>query len=82
MLTKETRVDSIEILPDGTIVTRYATVILDDGQVFGEPVYRVERHRPGSDVTQADARVQKVADAVWTAEVVSDANADAAKLDG
>jgi hypothetical protein len=72
-LTEETKIDRMEILEDGLIQVRKARVIYDDGKEISRTFHR-EVLDPGAqptDMTEKDARVQAVAEAVWTPEVVS-----------
>jgi len=71
-LTKQTVIDKIEIFEDGKIQHRQATRVYDDGVLIAETYHRLPVLEPG-DETQAidDARVQVVAETLWTPEVIS-----------
>lgn len=65
--------DSVEVLADGSLQVREATVILRDGAV--DPSYPRKYHRyvlaPGADLAGKDPRIVAVANSVWTPEVVA-----------
>jgi len=69
-LTEEQVVDKIEVLENGCVQVRTATVIKKDDV---EITRSFHRHvlTPGSDLTDQDARVSAIATATWTDEVVS-----------
>jgi hypothetical protein len=69
-LTKETVVDKIEVLENGTIQVRCATRIDEDGTVLSSSFHR-HVLTPGQDLTDQDPKVSAIATATWTAEVVS-----------
>ena len=69
MLEKVVSVDLIEVVENGCIQVRTKTAILEDGkQISGQ----FHRHvvAPGDDVSGEDAKVQAIAAAVHTAEVI------------
>ena len=69
-LTKETIVDKVEVVGDfNTIQVRYADVIKEDGVEISRNVSR-EVIKPGTDVSDKDAKIQAVASAVHTQEVI------------
>ena len=70
MLEKVISVDLIEIIENGSIQVRTKTAIMEDGkQISGQ----FHRHvvAPGDDVSGEDAKVQAIAAAVHTAEVIA-----------
>jgi hypothetical protein len=67
-LTKEEIIDKMEILEDGTIQVRKATVIKDDGVEISRTFHR-HIVTPADDVSGEDARVQSVAGVLHTAQV-------------
>ena len=69
-LTKTTVTGQIEVGELGTIGLRTDTVVLDDGVELSRTFHR-KVLAPGDDVTGEDAKVQAVANAVWTTEVVA-----------
>jgi hypothetical protein len=69
-LIKQTVTGQIEVGELGTIGLRTDTVVLDDGVELNRSFHR-KVLAPGDDVTGEDAKVQAVANAVWTDEVVA-----------
>ena len=70
MLEKVVSVDLIEVVENGSIQVRTKTAIMEDGkQISGQ----FHRHvvAPGDDVSGEDAKVQAIAAAVHTAEVIA-----------
>ena len=70
MLTENREIDQITVEKDGTILVREKIIILRDGAEIAVSYHRTS-HRPGDDVATADAKVQAVSSAVWTAETVA-----------
>ena len=70
-LSKATVVDRIEILQSGQIQVRTATVVSEDGVELSRGFHR-HVLSPGDDTAAEEQRVQDVAAATWTAEVLSD----------
>jgi len=68
-LEKKTVTGQIEVGELGTIGLRTDTVVLDDGNEISRSFHR-KVLAPGDDVSGEDAKVQAVAGAVWTTEVV------------
>jgi hypothetical protein len=70
MLEKVTAVDRIEVIENGSIQVRTKTAIVEDGV---EIITKFHRHVvvPGADVSGEDAKVQAIAAAVHTADVVA-----------
>lgn len=69
-LEKKTVMGQIEVGELGTIGLRTDTVVLDDGVELNRSFHR-KVLAPGDDVSGEDAKVQAVANAVWTDEVVA-----------
>lgn len=69
-LTETTKVDQIELIENGSIQVRTATIIERDGTEISRSFHRHVKH-PGSDVSTEDAKVQAIANAIWTAEVIA-----------
>jgi len=69
-LEKKTVTGSAEVNENGSINVRTDTVIVDDGNEISRSFHR-KVLAPGDDVSGEDAKVQAVAGAVWTSEVVS-----------
>ena len=69
-LEKKTVTGQIEVGENGSIGLRTDTVVLDDGVELNRSFHR-KVLAPGDDVSGEDAKVQAVAAAVWTDEVVA-----------
>ena len=69
-LTEKTIVDKVELVENNSIQIRTATIIEKDGV---ELTRTFHRHVvcPGEDVSNEDPKVQAIANAIWTEEVVS-----------
>lgn len=69
-LTEKTIVDKIEILENNSIQVRTANIIEKDGV---EITRTFHRHvvNPSNDISGEDPKVQAVANAVWTEEIIS-----------
>lgn len=60
----------IEVLPEGQLQIKKITEIVKDGQVIANQIHR-EVAEPGSDVSQKSEKVQAIAAATWTPEVIA-----------
>jgi hypothetical protein len=69
-LTEITKVDSIELVDTNHIQVRTATIIERDGTEISRSNHR-HVVAPGDDVTSEDPKVQAIANAVWTEEVIA-----------
>ena len=69
-LTKQTVTGQIEIGENGSLGIRSDTIVLDSGVELSRNFHR-KVLAPGDDVSGEDAKVQSVANAVWTDEVVA-----------
>ena len=69
-LTETTKVDQIEITENNHIQVRTATIIEKDGTELTRTFHRCSFY-PGSDVSNEDPKVQAIANAVWTPEVIA-----------
>jgi hypothetical protein len=69
-LTETTKVDQIEIVENNSIQIRTATIIERDGIEISKSFHRHVKH-PGEDVTNEDPKVQAIANAIWTEEVIA-----------
>ena len=69
-LTEETIVDKIEVVENGSVQVRTATVIKRDDVEINRSFHR-HVLAPGDDITDQDARVSAIATATWTDEVVT-----------
>jgi hypothetical protein len=70
-LNKTVVVDRIEVLQKGQIQVRTATVIDEDGTELSRSFHR-HILNPGADTSGEAQRVQDIATATWTAQVVTD----------
>ena len=69
-LTETTKVDQIEVVGDHTIQVRTATIIERDGTEISRTFHR-HIVSPGNDVTNEDPKVQAIASAIFTEEVIA-----------
>lgn len=76
-LTKEIKIDKIEIVENGGISVRRVTTIMEDDTELSSTYHRTTL-APGSDVSSQPQNVQDICAAVWTAEVVAAYNAKVA----
>ena len=67
-LTERTEEDKIEILADGTMQIRTATVIERDGVEISRTYHR-HVIQPDADPADQSTKVKDIAAAVWTADV-------------
>ena len=69
-LTEKTIIDKIELIENNSIQVRTATVIEKDGT----ELTRTFHHHvvaPGADITNEDPKVQAIANAIWTEEIIA-----------
>jgi len=68
-LTEKTIIDKIEVIETNSIQVRTATIIEKDGT---ELTRTFHRHvvAPGADLTNEDPKVQAIATAIWTEEII------------
>lgn len=69
-LEKQTVVDKIEVVENGTVQVRTAIRIVEDGNVISSSYHR-HVVAPGADYSGEDARVQAICAATHTAEVIA-----------
>lgn len=69
-LTETVKVDQIEIVENGSIQVRTATIIEKDSIELTRTFHRHVKH-PGEDVSNEDPKVQAIANAIWTEEVIA-----------
>jgi hypothetical protein len=69
-LTEITKVDQIEVVGDHTIQVRTATIIEKDGIEISRSFHR-HVVSPGDNVSNEDSKVQTIANALFTEEVVA-----------
>jgi len=69
-LTEITLIDKIEIVETNSIQVRTANIIEKDGTEIARTFHR-HVVCPGDDITNEDPKVQAIANAVWTEEVIA-----------
>jgi hypothetical protein len=69
-LTEKTIIDKIEVLENNSIQVRKASIIEKDGVEVSRTFHRHVVH-PSNDVSQEDPKVQAVANAIWTEEIIN-----------
>ena len=69
-LTETVKVDQIELIETNSIQIRTATIIERDGVEISRTFHRHVKH-PGEDVSTEDPKVQAIANAIWTEEVIA-----------
>lgn len=68
-LTEKTIIDKIEVLDSNSIQIRKALIIEKDGQEIAKTYHR-HVINPGDELTNEDAKVQAIANSIWTQEVI------------
>ncbi len=63
-------IDKIEVIENNCIQIRTATIIEKDGTELTRTFHRHVVH-PGDDVSNEDPKVQAIANAIWTPEVIA-----------
>lgn len=69
-LTETVKIDQLEVTEFGIIQVRTATIIEKDGIEISRTFHRHTKN-PGEDVSNEDPKVQSIAAALWTSEVIS-----------
>jgi hypothetical protein len=69
-LTETTKVDQIEVIENGLIQVRKAIIIERDGTEVSRTYHR-HVVCPGEDISNEDSKVQAIANAIWTEEVIA-----------
>ena len=69
-LIEKTIIDKVELVENNSIQVRTATVIERDGTEISRSYHR-HVVSPGQDISNEDAKVQAIANAIWTAEVIA-----------
>jgi hypothetical protein len=69
-LIEKTIIDKIEIVENSSIQVRTATVIEKDGTELTRTFHRHVKH-PGEDISNEDPKVQAIATAIWTEEIIT-----------
>jgi hypothetical protein len=70
-LTETTKVDLIEVIENGSIQIRTANIIEKDGIELTRSFHRHVKH-PGEDISNEEQKVQAIANAIWTEEVIAE----------
>lgn len=73
-LEKQSSIDKIEVVENGIIQVRQITRIIEDGNELSSSFHRWTL-TPGQDVSDQEDRVQAIANATWTPEVIAAYNA-------
>jgi hypothetical protein len=68
-LQEITKVDQVELTEVNTIQVRTATIIERDGVEISRSFHR-HVVSPGEDISNEDPKVQAIANAIWTEEVI------------
>ena len=68
--TETTKVDQIEVVENNSIQVRTATIIEKDGEELTRTFHR-HTCTPGQDMSNQDPKVQAIANAIWTEEVIT-----------
>ena len=69
-LIEKTLVDKVELVENNSIQVRTATVIERDGTEISRTYHR-HVVCPGDNVSNEDPKVQAIANAIWTEEVIA-----------
>lgn len=69
-LTERQIVDKVELVESNHIQVRTANIIEKDGQLIAKSFHR-HVLSPGDDVSGEDPKVQAIANAIWTDEVIA-----------
>jgi hypothetical protein len=69
-LTEKQIVDKIEVLENNSIQVRTANVIEKDGLEISRTFHR-HVVNPSQDISGEDAKVQGIANAIWTEEIIA-----------
>lgn len=70
MLTEQSVIDQIEVTRQGFVQVRRADLVFRDGVEIAKTYHR-HSLAPGDDLSNEDAKVAAVAQAVWTSEVIA-----------
>lgn len=70
MITKETVVDQITVVENGTVLYREATRIIEDGKVLTQTYHRTSL-TPGQDLTDQPEKVVAICNTAWTPEMIA-----------
>jgi hypothetical protein len=78
-LIEKTIIDKIELVENNSIQVRTATIIERDGTEISRTYHR-HVVAPIDNITNEDSRVQAIANAIWTNEVIAKYKQDLEKL--
>lgn len=70
MLQKIKTIEHIEIVKN-VIQVRESTQVIENGITIGSPSFHRWCLNPGDDISDQDERVQAIANAIWTHEVIA-----------
>lgn len=79
-LTEKQIIDKIEIVENNSIQIRTSTIIEKDDVEIARTYHR-HSLSPGDNVSKEDARVQSIANAIWTDDVINSYKASIVKSD-
>jgi hypothetical protein len=79
MLTETKKVDKIEVIENNSIQVRTANIIEKDGIEIAKTYHR-HVVAPTDSIENEDLRVQAIANAIWTNEVIAKYKQDLEKL--
>jgi hypothetical protein len=68
-LTKEQNIDKVEVLENGTIQVRQATIISENGVQLSKSYHRWS-FAPGDDISEQPDNVKAIAEVTWTPAVI------------
>lgn len=69
-LTETTKIDLIEVLENSSIQVRIANIIERDGTEISRTFHR-HVAVPGDNISNEDSKVQAIANAIWTEEIIA-----------
>ena len=69
-ITEKTIIDLIEVLHNNTIQIRTSTIIEKDDVEIARTYHR-HVITPGDDISKEDLKIQSIANAIWTDEVIN-----------
>ena len=70
MLEKKEVIDLIQILEDGTLQIRTATIINEDEVEISRTFHRHCKHPNDNTMDKEEQRIQNIANAIWTKDVI------------
>lgn len=69
-LTKETKIDQITVVENGTVLYREATIIMEDGEEISKQYHR-STLTPGQDLTGVPENVVAICRAAWASDALT-----------